>query len=327
MSLFEFIGEERELKWLADYNEKNSGPLIGYRRVAGKIGLTKNEAGVRGAWVDKRVALFKMLGNLGHRIELLSNTTDETKDDGTTIGNTDKLCDILYLEFGGTNIQFYGKDWNQTVEIVKRHKGKPKVFVCDDPDLTFLWDMLTDENWSEWTIAANAVNTKEVLRVLKAPEGVKCIHLPMDKGMEFMDFSPGKIQKIVYIGRNQGRSSYFKIFGSSPHLQIAGKQKEWEDYPNLTLVDIPLQKNRRAFYRDYYGCLAIYDKKHKETGWHTGRAYHALYAGIPVLAPPGNDGLKWAYPVTSPKDIEDFINLPEEKRKEIWQKQVDKISK
>jgi hypothetical protein len=326
MNLFDILGEETELEWFKNNNKTNNGPLIGYRRVAGKIGLTKNEAGVRGAWVDKRVALFKMIGNAGQRIELLSETTEETKNDGTTIGDLNKVCDVLYLEFGGTNIQFYGKDWNKTVEIVKRHKGKRKVFVCDDPDLTFLWDMLTEENWSEWTIAANAVNTQEVLRVLKAPAGVNCIHLPMDKGMEFLDFSEGTINKIVYIGRNQGRASHFKIFGSSPYLQIAGKAKEWEDYPNLTLVDIPLQKNRRAFYRDYYGCLAIYDKKHKETGWHTGRAYHALYAGIPVLAPPGNDGLSWTYPVTCLKDIEDFINLSVEKRKEIWQNQVDKVN-
>jgi hypothetical protein len=34
---------------------------VGYRRVAGKIGLTDNENGVRGAWVEKRVELLKNL--------------------------------------------------------------------------------------------------------------------------------------------------------------------------------------------------------------------------------------------------------------------------
>jgi hypothetical protein len=327
MSLHAFLDEERELQWFYDNNKLNQGPTIGYRRVSGKIGLTKNEAGIRGAWVDKRVALFKTLGYDKYRIKLLSEVTEETKGDGVTVEDDNTVCDILYLEFGGTNLQFYGKNWDKTIEIVKLHRGKKKVFVCDDPDLTFLWELLPDEDWSLWSIAANAVNTDEVLKVLKAPEGVTCFHLPMDKGMTAEMFSDGTIQKIVYIGRNQGRSSYFKTFGSSPYLQIAGKTSEWEDYPNLTLVDIPQQKDRRSFYRKYYGCLAVYDKKHAVTGWHTGRAYHALYAGVPVLAPPGNDGLDWTYPINNASDIETFVNMPVEERQNIWHKQLDKILK
>lgn len=326
MSFHDFLGEERELQWFVDNNKLNQGPTIGYRRVAGKIGLTKNEAGIRGAWVDKRVALFKTLGYDKYRIKLLSDVTEETKNDGIEADDS-AVCDILYLEFGGTNLQFYGKQWEKTVDIVKRHSGKQKVFVCDDPDLPFLWELLPDEDWSLWTIAANAVHTDEVLKVLKAPAGVKCIHLPMDKGMQADMFSAGSIQKIVYIGRNQGRAVYFKMFGISPFLQIAGKQTEWEDYPNFSLVDVPQQKDRRAFYRNYYGCLAVYDKKHAATGWHTGRAYHALYAGIPVLAPPGNDGLDWTYAINNIYDIETFINLSEDERRDIWQKQLDKVLK
>jgi hypothetical protein len=327
MSLHDFLDEERELQWFYDNNKNNTGPTIGYRRVAGKVGLTKNEAGIRGSWVDKRVALFKTLGERSARIHILSKLTEETTGDGVTVSDDHEVYDTLYLEFGGTNLQFYGKDWDKTVEIVKRHKSKKKVFVCDDPDLSFLWELLPDEDWSLWTIAANAVNTDEVLRVLKAPEGVSCIHLPMDKGMQADDFNAGTIQKIVYIGRNQGRAVYFKMFNISPFLQIAGKVSEWEDYPNLTLVDIPQQKDRRAFYRNYYGCLAVYDKKHASTGWHTGRAYHALYAGVPVVAPPGNAGLDWTYPVNNAYDIETFVNLSEQERFEIWKKQLDKVTK
>lgn len=322
MSLHAFFDEPSDLDWFNEANSVNTGPIIGYRRVAGKIGLTNNEDGIRGAWVDKRIALFKKFFSDGYRIVLLSNTTTITKNEG--LDRQSERFDILCLEFGGTNLQFYGKDWSMTVEYVKQHAGY-KWYVCDDPDLSFLWELLDDEDWSKWTILANAVEKDSTLRALKAPPGVCFEHVAMDKYMQADEFSAGTINKIVYIGRNQGRAAYFKIFGVSPYLQIAGKTKEWEDYPLLSLVDVPQQKDRRKFYRDYYGCLAIYDKKHKETGWHTGRAYHALYAGIPVLSPPGNNGLSWTYPVNTAKDLESFIQLSVEERQAIWKKQLDKV--
>lgn len=322
MSLNVFFDEPSDLDWFNEANKRNTGSIIGYRRVAGKIGLTNHEDGIRGAWVDKRIALFKKFFADGHRIVLLSNTTTATKDEG--LDKQNDQFDILCLEFGGTNLQFYGKDWEITSNYVKTHNGF-KWFVCDDPDLSFLWNLTPEENWEHWTILANAVNADATLYALKAPEGVGFMHIAMDKYMEAESFSPGIISKVVYIGRNSGRAAYFKNFGKSPYLQIAGKAKEWEDYPNLTLVDVPQQKDRRKFYRDYYGCLAIYDKKHKETGWHTGRAYHALYAGIPVLVPPGNSGLSWGYAINDSSDIEKFIQLPVEERRAIWQKQLDKV--
>jgi len=325
MSLHSFLDEEHVLQWFYDNNAAApaTGRTIGYRRVAGKIGLTPNESGTRGAWVDKRVALFKEFGVKNkYKIELLSDTTDETKNDGL-LPQYDAKFDILCLEFGGTNLQFYGKDWDKTVNYVKNHAGDVW-FICDDPDLSFLWELLPNENWSRWTIIANAVNVQETLKVLKAPEGVKCIHLPMNASMEFDTFSAGTINKIVYIGRNQGRAAYIKTFGTAKSLQIAGKEKEWEDY-QFKLVDVPLQKDRRKFYRNYYGCLALYDKKHAVTGWHTGRAYHALYAGIPVLAPLGNKGLEWCYPVNTAEDLDKFVLLSVEERKKIWEQQCDSI--
>jgi hypothetical protein len=322
LSLHAFFDEPSDLDWFNEANRNNTGSIIGYRRVAGKIGLTNHEEGIRGAWVDKRIALFKKFFADGHRIVLLSNTTTATKDEG--LDKQNEYFDILCYEFGGTNLQFYGKDWEVTLDYLKKHSGFVW-FVCDDPDLSFLWNMVENEDWERWTILANAVNADATLQALKAPEGVGFMHVAMDKYMEADSFSTGTIKKVVYIGRNQGRSAYFKNFGKSAYLQIAGKPKEWEDYPDLTLVDVPQQKDRRKFYRDYYGCLAIYDKKHKETGWHTGRAYHALYAGIPVLVPPGNDGLSWGYAVNDYTDLEKFVNLSVEERQAIWQKQLDKV--
>jgi hypothetical protein len=325
MSLQSFFGEPSDLEWFIQGNEKATGLTIGYRRVAGKIGLTSYEEGIRGAWVDKRVAMFKKFQADNYKIILLSDTTESTKGE-TVVKQHKEHYDILCLEFGGTNLQFYGNDWELTTKYVDFHKG-PVWFLCDDPDLSFLWNLTPNEDWNRWTILANAVNAEATLQALKAPDGVKFEHIPMDKYMEADSFNAGSIPKVVYIGRNQGRSAYFKTFGNSPYLRIAGKAKEWEDYPEITIVDVPQQKNRRKFYRDYYGCLAIYDKKHKETGWHTGRAYHALYAGIPVLAPPGNSGLDWCYPVSDCSDIEKFIDLSVEERQAIWQNQLDKVRK
>lgn len=323
MSLHEFLGEERLLEWFYSHNSSNTGKTIGYRRVSGKIGLTNKENGVRGAWVEKRVALFKNLMILnGYRIIPLSEATDATKDDGFETFSEYQPCDILMLEFGGTNLQFYQKYWDKTVEMIKAHKGRI-IFLNDDPDLPFLWELLPDEDWSRWTIAANAVNCAEVAKVLKCPEGSRTVDLPMASGMEGESFHAGEVEAIVYIGRPNGRTKYFKEFTKSRELKIAGKEAEWEDYSGLEILENPQQRDRRKFYQKFAGCLAVFDDKHKNTGWRTGRAYHALYAGIPVCAPRGNAGLNWCFPVDTAADISMFAKLSAEKRQKIWEKQVE----
>ena len=59
----------------------------------------------------------------------------------------------------------------------------------------------------------------------------------------------------------------------------------------------------------------MYDQKHALCGWRTGRAYHALLAGIPVTAPRGNPALAWAWQTDSPMDLARFIKLPTEDRR------------
>lgn len=313
------FGEEAALAWYTDKNASNTGKAIGYRRVSGKVGLTDNENGIRGAWVEKRVALFKKLLNNNYKIALLSQPTDQTEAEGVEHSNAYVPVDTLILEFGGTNIQFYKKYWDVTVDMVNAHKG-PIIFINDDPDLPFLWDLLPDEDWSRWTIAANATNTNEVGKTLKAPDGVRVVDYPMDAGMPFNEFHSGTMKKVVYIGRPNGRTKYFKEFLQSPDLVISGKKEEWSDF-DAEVIANPAQKDRKQFYTDYAGCLAVYDTKHKNCGWRTGRAYHALYAGIPVCAPSGNAGLSWTYPVDTAADITKFANLSWQERKMIWERQ------
>ena len=319
MSLHEFLGEERALDWYYTANSSNKGLKLGYRRVSGKIGLTNKESGVRGAWVEKRIALFKNLFASGYSIIPFSSPTEATAADGFTSVDNYTNCDILILEFGGTNLQFYKKDWDKTVELIKSHSGKI-IFINDDPDLPFLWELLPNEKWDRWVVAANATNSAEVSTILKCPMGVRVVDLPMANGMTFESFSNGNIDKTVYIGRPNGRTKHFKEFLKSPILEISGKPKEWTDF-NVNVIENPQQKDRRKFYRNYKGCLTVYDSKHKTSGWRTGRAFHALYAGIPVCAPSGNNGLNWTYPVETAEDLTKFTSLSDEKRKLIWEKQ------
>ena len=144
----------------------------------------------------------------------------------------------------------------------------------------------------------------------------------MDAGMPCNAFHQGTMKKVVYIGRPNGRTKYFKEFLQSPDLVISGKKEEWSDF-DADVIANPAQKDRKQFYTDYAGCLAVYDTKHKNCGWRTGRAYHALYAGIPVCAPSGNDGLRWTYTVDTASDITDFANLSAEVRKKIWLQQKE----
>jgi hypothetical protein len=326
MSLHDFLDEERELEWFYSKNKINNKAKVGYRRVSGKIGLTDKENGIRGAWVEKRVALFKMLLNYGYQIIPFSEATDSTKADGFKTFDKYQHCDVLILEFGGTNLQFYQKYWDDTCEMIKQHQGRI-IFINDDPDLSFLWDLLPDESWSRWTIAANATETVAVSEALKAPEDVRVVDYPMSRGMEFAEFSSGGIDKLVYIGRPNGRAKYFKEYTKSAALEVAGKPAEWEDYTQLSIVENPQQRDRRAFYRKYNGCLAIYDDKHKRCGWRTGRAYHALYAGIPVFAPAGNKGLAWCYAVDSAEDVTKAASMSVEKRNKLWLMQKDYVEK
>ena len=293
--------------------------------MAGKIGLTNKESGVRGAWVEKRVALFKSLQQHGHSILCLSDLTDETAAKGFASHKTYKQCDVLILEFGGTNLQFYQKYWDETIAMVKAHKGRI-IFINDDPDLPFLWNLLPDEDWTRWTIAANATNVNNVSTILKCPYGTRVVDYPMNANMPFAEFHNGNLEKAVYIGRPNGRTKYFQEFLKLPQLQVAGKPAEWDGW-NTKVVENPPQRLRRKFYRQYNACLAVYDDKHKSAGWRTGRAYHALYAGIPVLAPPGNPGLNWCYPVETAIDIADFVRKSKAERMKIWEMQKTYVEK
>jgi hypothetical protein len=217
------------------------------------------------------------------------------------------------LEFGGTNLSFYGKDWEQTINIIQRHPGRI-IFLCDDPDLPFLWNLLPHENWSRWTVAVNAVNLDNTRNKLGIPPKANVIDLPFHGGMTPQPFTDGPIRQAIYYGRPNGRSRTLLPYLSSGLITVAGREKDWAEL-NPTLVTPPEQKDRAQFYRQYQACLAVYDQKHAITGWRTGRAYHALNAGIPVAAPVGNTALNWAWPLNGTHDLVTLLKASPESRK------------
>ena len=292
--------------------------IVGYRRGAGKVGLTNKEIGTRGTWAEKRRDLLQRISAAGHDIQILSPLTPPTTEALGTVSNPNAKVDLLIVEFAGLNWTFFGDEWEETIHIIKQHTGNV-VFVCDDPDLPFPWAKMPDEDWSRWTIATNSTQEQASRTILKVPTPAQWVDFSMPTTPQ-LDFNNGLIPAAVYIGRPNSRAAMLKKFLDAP-IHVAGKPKEWEEY-NFHRVDAPQQSNRKQFYRRYRACLAFYDKKHEQSGWRTGRAYHALAAGIPVIAPVGNPALNWTYTAEATKHVKDFIAKPRQEREHIWQQQT-----
>lgn len=296
---------------------------IGYRRAAMKLPLTANEHGARGTWLEKRLALIDGMAKRGHTVHLLSDPTQTSATAGYKRAPTNE-CETLIVEFAGMNMQFYGAAWNETADTVRAHAG-PVIFLCDDPDMPFKWELMGhDEDWTRWTIAVNAVHPATAARVLHVPRGAEVIDTPFASLLRPATFMDGADERAIYIGRGNGRKKLIEQYIDSGHVVVAGNPKEW---PGHAVLPQPEQSFRRNFYRLFRAAFAACDNKHIETGWRTGRAYHALSAGIPVMTPetPGgmaNEGLKWAWQVDSPADVYRCLTMSASDRKRAWEEQM-----
>jgi hypothetical protein len=293
--------------------------IIGYRRVSGKLPLTTDEKGARGTWLEKRLALIASLEARGHSFQYLSTPTANSEAAGyqrlpfTT-------CDVLMLEFGGANLLFNRKAWDETFAMIGQHQGKI-IFLCDDPDLPFLWKELPNEDWSRWTIAVNATQLDTTRLKLNIPAPAQIVDTPFHALLDQRSFFDGANATAVYFGRPNGRMKSLMPYLQSGMVTVAGKADEWKD-ESISVVTPPEQKERSDWYRLWRACFAMYDKKHEVTGWRTGRAYHALLAGIPVAAPYGNPVLEWSWRTDSPKDLATLLKQDALTRKAIHAKQV-----
>lgn len=295
---------------------------IAYRRMSGAIGLTTEEKGTRGLWWDKRIALFKVLAARGHEIDLCSRMTKASRDRFRQ-KNLRKDHQILMIEFGSSNESFYGEDIVQTMEMVRKHKGKV-VFLCDDPDLPFCWKKLFKDDLDRWECWYNA--TKGV-PFGGQPEEIKIMDFPFASLM-----TPKEPQNIynagslVYLGRPNGREKVIKklVAGKIPFI-VGGRREEWKAFPEVMVVDAPDQPFRPSFYAMSMGSLVLADTKHKRMGWRTGRAFHAIMAGCPAVAEYDHEALAGLPGFEDAEQLRDLITewCNPKKRKYAWALQKD----
>lgn len=268
---------------------------IAYRRMSGPIGLTSVETGTRGLWFEKRLALVAALKGRGHEVDFINRFTKYTAGAVWETEFSATSHDVLVIEFGSGNTQFYGKDLARTQEMVTGHRGRV-IFLCDDPDLPYLWKTVPVSDYSRWSVWMNAFRPQPFGG---APEGIRHFDAP------FASLFPGgkrpiepEEKTLVYIGRPNGRTKVLKEILGKVSVVICGRAAEWREFSGAQVPRVfapPEQSERATFYSRYLGCLVLADAKHKRLGWRTGRAYHALYAGCPAVVEHDHDALK-AFP-------------------------------
>lgn len=250
---------------------------VAYRRMSGAIGLTDLEKGSRGMWLEKRRALLAHLEHRGHEVTIVNRMTKFSQP--LTPAVWDAKYDVLFIEFGSSNAQFYGDDLVETQRMVREHQGRI-VYLCDDPDLPYVWKTApVDDRWSVWMNARRGQpfgGQPETIPIFDAPFA-SLLTEPLEEDIATGEGLP------VYIGRPKGREKMFKaLLDHGVGFDVAGREAEWKDFP-VKVVPAPEQSARPAFYRTRMASLVLSDKKHKKMDWRTGRAYHALYAGTPAL--------------------------------------------
>lgn len=301
------------------------GMKIGYRRFSGKIGLSDQETGSRGSWIEKRRSLLKHLESRGHEVSFLSDPTEASK--GLFVKQDPTGIDFLFLEFSGMNSLFFGEHIVETWRICSEHDGRV-FFLCDDPDLVPDFKKHGNIDEDRIVMLTNAYITRD-------PKFYQENHLfGVGDRVTVMDFPFASLlnpkppidqysNEVVYIGRPNGRTGQIRRYKLGKAVAIYGKQNEWDGTP--VTGPAPPQTERSVFYSSKKACFCAYDKKHQATNWRTGRAYHALYAGTPAIAPSGNLGLKPFAQVTSYAQLESIaaeLTNPK-RRKKVWEEQYE----
>jgi uncharacterized protein YceK len=250
---------------------------IAYRRMSGAIGVTTKEQGTRGLWWEKRRALVDFLTQRGHEVSYFNRMTKQSASFARPLTPPISHYDILIVEFGSSNKQFYGKDLDATIGICNSFRG-PKIFINDDPDLPFIWDAIRPNDWVCWH------NALKPVPLGKQYNNIPIFDMPFSSLMDAQE--PAKAfdkSALVYIGRPLGRGPIVRyLIANKAPWKVYGKQAEWDEF-GIFVSTAPDQPKRAEFYAGQLGSLVLADKKHKEMGWRTGRAFHAVMAGCPSI--------------------------------------------
>lgn len=248
--------------------------------------MSLEEKGARGLWWEKRRALVTALTLRGHQVDFCSRMTKPSADYPVKpLGN---WHDLLFIEFGSSNSQFYGEDLSAVQKMVEDYTGKI-VFLNDDPDLPYVWKTVRQKDVGKFSVWMNATRPQPFGGQLTS---VRSYDFPFSSLCPRLDPSADYDHEgLVYIGRPNGREKVFdEIFLNRVPLKIHGKEKEWQRF-KVSVFPAPNQPDRAHFYRRHLGSLVIADAKHKRMGWRTGRAYHALLAGCPAVVEHDHDAL------------------------------------
>lgn len=240
---------------------------IGYRRYSGKAFTTAEQiTSKRGAWFEKRMALLSQLARRSNEISFIEN------------GQPYDSYDIVLVEFGSLNTMFYKEDIDYSEEILS--KAKKVVFILDDPDLMPMSMLKKHLDVPIWVNA----NPKKCSRYWKRGDFKEFPIYGYQDAQEPRSEHNGKI--VYYGGTSGGRERLLmKYKALLPNLEVYGAEK---DYTYIKPWEPPAQHERADFYARFMGCLGLVDKKHKRTGWNTGRITHAILAWCPaVLETPG----------------------------------------
>lgn len=253
---------------------------IAYRRMSGAVSFSPNERGSRGLWWEKRQGLVRWLLRRAHTIELVSRLSKNGDAGLLTPASYDAARhELLLVEFGSSNERFNGDDLAETMRIANAHKG-PAVYLCDDPDLPFLWERLDrPERWVQW------LNARSPGQVGKQPDAVRSVDFPFAATLKPRPTLEGAWidQELVYLGRPNGRAKALRtVLSAGVPLAVYSNPKDWTDF-DIPVVPPPSQPRRSEWYARKTASLVLADAKHKALGFRTGRAFHALCAGTPFL--------------------------------------------
>ena len=249
-------------------------------KMSGTIGLHPKEPGSRGVWWEKRWALLRLLQSRGHSVDWVGRLSKHSREQW----RESKLAahhELLILEFGSSNASFYGKDLERTRKMVQQHRGRV-LFICDDPDLPLNWDAHQGEDWGRWTVWHNS---PLLPRFGKQPEAIRVLDYPFAAHMLMRQPKPPVVDRVLYIGRLKGREKTIEsiLTANRVKLTVAGERGEWPDTEAIEFIPSCPQPRRASLYARYVAGLALCDAKHARLSWRTGRAHHALHAGVPIL--------------------------------------------
>lgn len=279
---------------------------IAYRRMSGGVSFSSAAKGSRGLWWEKRQGLVRWLIKRGHQVDLVSKLQKGSDSGLLGLAPYDAARhELLMVEFGSSNERFNGDDLAETARIANAHKGQA-IFLCDDPDLPFLWERIErPERWVQW------LNATRPGTVGKQPASVPSVDFPFAATLPVRvttGYDYGELPRdpeLVYLGRPNGRVKAMRsALSSGVPIAVYSNPKDWSDFEGLAVGDPPAQPQRSAWYARKTASLVLADAKHKSLGFRTGRAFHALCAGTPFLYEndhPAFDGYLGGF--TTPDDL------------------------